>query len=171
MRETFPAAADCKSAIQQIKNLRYSPMKTPRDILLAQHRAAGPQLDAIRRAVVTDELNHQATKEQSGGQPLVAWFLRCSNLVWRELILPSRRTWSGLAAVWLLIVAVNVAERDHSSAGKFSSASSAPTMMSFREQQQLMNELFADRSVAADAEPPKTFSPKPRTETTKMVAV
>ena len=44
-------------------------------------------------------------------------------------------------------------------------------MMSFREQQRWMNELIADRTVATDAEPPKTFSPKPRTETTKMFAV
>ena len=146
-------------------------MKTPREILLAQHRAAEPKLDAIRRAVVAEELNNQVTKEQSWGQSLVTLFLRCSNLFWRELILPSRRTWAGLAAVWLLIVAVNVLQREPATDRKFSSASSAPTMMSFREQQRWMNELFADRTVTTDAEPPKTFSPKPRTETTKMVAV
>ena len=146
-------------------------MKTPRDILLAQHRAAGPQLDAIRRAVVAEELNNQGTKEPSWALNFVSLFLRGSKTLWRELILPSRRTWSGLAAVWLLIVAVNVLQREPATAGKFSSASSAPTMMSFREQQRWMNELFADRTVATDAEPPKTFSPKPRTETTKMFAV
>ena len=146
-------------------------MKTPRDILLAQHRAAGPKLDAIRRAVMTKDLNNKVTKEPSGALNFVTLLLRCSNLFWRELILPSRRTWAGLAAVWLLIVAVNVLQREPATAGKFSSASSAPTMMSFREQQRWMNELFADRTVATDAEPPKTFSPKPRTESVKLVAV
>ena len=146
-------------------------MKTPREILLAQHRAAGPKLDAIRRAVVADKLNHQDTKAQSWVAVFVSWCLRGSNVFWSELILPSRRTWAGLAAAWLLIVAVNVLQREPVTAGKFSSASSAPTMMSFREQQRWMNELFADRTVATDAEPPKTFSPKPRTETAKVVAV
>ena len=142
-------------------------MKTPREIILAQHRAAEPKLDAIRRLAVA-ELNHQDTKAQSWMAVFVSWCLRGSNVFWSDLILPSRRTWAGLAAVWLLIVAVNVTERDHSSAGKFASA---PTMMSLREQQRWMNELFADRTVATDAEPPKTFSPKPRTETVKVVAV
>ena len=146
-------------------------MKTPRDILLAHHRAAGPKLDAIRRAVVAEKLNNQATKEPSRSLNLVALILHGSKTLWNELILPNRRTWAGLAAAWLLIVAVNVLQREPATAGKFSSASSAPTMMSFREQQRWMNELFADRTVATDAEPPKTFSPKPRTETNKQVAV
>ena len=143
-------------------------MKTPRDILLAQHRAAGPKLDAVRRAVVATELNNQETKEQSWDQSLVAWLLRCSNNFWSELILPSRRIWSGLAAIWFLIVAVNVSQRDHSPAGNISAA---PAMMSFREQQRWMNELFADRTAPADTAPPKVFLPKPRTETVKVVAV
>ena len=146
-------------------------MKTPREILLAQHRAAGPKLDAIRRAVMADKLNHQDTKAQSWVAVFVSWCLRGSNVFWSELILPSRRTWAGLAAAWLLIVAVNVSQREPATAGKFSSASSAPTMMSFREQQRWMNELFADRTVATDAEPPKIFSPKPRTESAKLVTV
>ena len=143
-------------------------MKTPRDILLAQHRAAGPKLDAIRRALVADKLNRQDTKAQSWAAVFVSSCLRGSNVFWHELILPSRRTWAGLAAVWLLIVAVNFAQREPAPAGKISSA---PAMMSFREQQRWMNELFADRTTATDAEPPKTFSPKPRTETAKAVAV
>jgi hypothetical protein len=136
-------------------------MKTPREILLAQHRAVEPKLDAIRHAVVAEELNNQVTKKPSWAQNLIVWFLGCSNLFWRELILPSRRIWAGLAAVWLVIAAVNLAERDHSSPGNISSA---PVMMSLREQQRWMNELFADRSLPVDTEPPKIFSPKPRTE-------
>ncbi len=86
---------------------------------------------------------------------------RLSYACWQELFLPSRRIWSGLAAIWLLILAVNLAQHDPSSADKLTAA---PAMMSFREQQRWMNELFADRAPTADAEPPKIFSPKPRTE-------
>ena len=136
-------------------------MKTPRDILFARHQAATPKLDAIRAEVVR-ELNNKGTKEQSFPASLVASFLGCSNKLWQELFLPSRRLWSGLAAAWLLILAVNLAQREPSPACKM--VASAPAMMSLREQQRWMNELFADRSMPVEAEPPKTFSPKPRTE-------
>jgi hypothetical protein len=143
-------------------------MKTPREILLAQHRAAEPKLDAIRRAVVVEELNNQVTQKQSWAQTLIAWFLRCSNIFWRELIWPSRRIWAGLAAVWLVILMVNIAGRDPSPAGK---NFAAPTMMSVRDQQRFMNELFADRSVPTDADRPRNFTPRPRTETSETAVV
>jgi hypothetical protein len=120
-------------------------MKTPREILLERHRAAVPQLDAIRREILDAKFRRRN---------LVA-------TLWGELILPSRRVWSGLAAAWLLILVVNFAERDPAPAGKLSAA---PAMISLGEQQRLLNEYFADRTPAADADREKTFSPKPRTE-------
>ena len=135
-------------------------MKTPRDILFARHQAAAPKLDAVRRSVVAG-LNNEGTKEQSQRPFLVAWLLGCSDKIWQELFLPSRRIWSGLAAGWKLILAIILVQHDSSPAGKLTAA---PAMMSFREQQRWMNELFADRTPTVEAEPPKTFSPKPRTE-------
>jgi hypothetical protein len=140
-------------------------MKTPRDILFAHHQAAAPKLDAIRREVVT-KLNNQETKQQSRPVFLVASFLGCLNTLWRELVLPSRRTWAGLAGVWLVLLAINLVQHEPVPAGK---TTTAPTMMSFREQQRLMNELFADRSPVAEADRPRIFSPRPRTETTEMM--
>ena len=143
-------------------------MKTPREILLAHHRAAaGPKLDAIRHSIIS-ELNHEETKEQSSGNIFVSLFLGCSKKIWDELVFPSRRIWSGLATAWLLIIVVNISQRDHSPAGK---TVSAPVMMSFGEQQRLMNELFADRSVPVEADRPRTFSPKPRTDKIQAVTV
>ena len=135
-------------------------MKTPREILLGRHQAATPKLDVIRREIV-GELNNKTTKERSRGPNLVSWFLGCPNTVWRELILPSRRIWAGLAAVWLVLAIVNISQRDHSPAGRITSA--APTM-SFQEQQRWMNELFADRSLPLDGDRPKTFLPQPSSE-------
>ena len=142
-------------------------MKTPREILLERHRAAGPKLDAIRASVVAG-LNPEATKEQSSMNSFAAWLLGGPNKLWQELFLPSRRVWSGLAAVWVLILVVNFAERDPAPAGK---ATAAPVMMNLAEQQRLLNELFADRTPAADADREKTFSPKPRTEKFQTTAV
>ncbi len=142
-------------------------MKTPRDILFARHENAGRKLDAIRREMVAG-LNRQDTKTPSGVLVLVSWCLGVSNKLWQEIILPSRRTWSGLATAWILILLVNFAEREPSPAGNISAA---PVMISFREQQRWMNKLCAERAPMADAEPPKTFSPKPRTEKNQCCAV
>jgi hypothetical protein len=132
-------------------------MKTPREILFARHQAAAPKLDAIRQSAVAAVCDRRALSEQRSQTAATTIF----RTLWQELFLPSRRVWSGLATVWLLILAINLAQHDSSPAGKMVAA---PAMMSFREQQRWMNELFADRTPPVEAEPPKTISPKPRTE-------
>jgi hypothetical protein len=142
-------------------------MKTPRDILFARHQSATPKLDAIRRKVVA-ELNHQETKAQSPAINLVSWCLDGSNKLWLELVLPCRRIWTGLATVWILIFIVNFSQRDGSQTIIVKSA--PPEMlMTFRDQQKLLNELLADRSPPMDVERPRIYSPKPRTETLEFL--
>jgi hypothetical protein len=143
-------------------------MKTPRDVLFARHQAAAPKLDAIRCEVVAG-LNHQDTKAQSGAANLVSWCLGGSNKLWLELIWPCRRIWTGLAAVWILIFIVNFSQRDGSQTKMAKSAPTAEMMMTFRDQQKWLNELLADRSPPMEAERPRIFSPKPRTETMELL--
>jgi hypothetical protein len=83
-------------------------------------------------------------------------------LLWRELIFPSRRTWAGIAAAWALILVVNFSLRDPGQGG--AAKVTAPEMMSFQEQQKLVNELLADRFVPVDFDRPKNFAPRPRSE-------
>jgi hypothetical protein len=142
-------------------------MKTPRDILFARHQTVAPKLDAIRCEVVAG-LNHQDTKAQRGTINLVSWCLGGSNKLWLELVWPCRRIWAGLAAVWVLIFIVNFSQRDGSQM-KMDKAASPEMMMTFRDQQKWLNELFADRSLPADAERPRIYSPKPRTETMQLL--
>lgn len=142
-------------------------MKTPRDILFARHQAAQPKLDAIRDKQIA-QLNHKDTKTQSWISSFVSLCLSGSKTIWQELVLPSRRTWAGLATVWILLAAINLAQRESVPAGE---KVSIPTRMNFAEQQRLMNELFADRSLPMDADRPRTFSPKPRTETFQTITV
>jgi hypothetical protein len=139
-------------------------MKTPREILLAQHRAAEPKLDAIRQSALAAVRDHRAGSAQRSQTTATTIF----QTLWQELFLPSRRVWSGLAAVWILIFVVNISQRDRSPTVNLASA---PPMMSFREQQRWMNELFADRAPVTDAEPPKTSVPKPRTESFQPISV
>lgn len=147
-------------------------MKTPRDILLARHQAAAPKLDAIRRSVVI-ELNNQGTKEPSRMPSLVALSLGCSNKLWLELVWPCRRIWTGLAAVWLVLVIFNFSQRDGLQVVMAKSSTPEAMTMTFRDQQKMLNELFADRSLPAEAEAvrPRIFSPKPRTETAQSFTV
>jgi hypothetical protein len=67
--------------------------KTPRDLLLARHSGSTPQLDELRRTALADSLPIPA------GQLLHAIFF------------PQRRLWIGLAAVWIVIFAVNFSQR------------------------------------------------------------
>jgi hypothetical protein len=142
-------------------------MKTPRDILLGRHQAATPKLDAIRREVVV-ELNNKETKEQSWSASFVTSLLSCSNKLWLELVLPCHRIWTGLAAVWILIFIVNFSQRDSSQVHLAKSSSPTAMTMTLRDQQKWLNELLADRSFAADAERPRIYFPKPRTETLEL---
>jgi hypothetical protein len=144
-------------------------MKTPRDILFARHQAAEPKLDAIRRKALAG-LNRRDAKTPNLVSVLASWCLGGSKQLWLELVWPSRRIWSALAAIWILIFVLDFSQRDGSQT--MSVKSSAPEMMmTFRDQQKLLNELLADRVLPVDAERTRTFSPKPRTEAVKLETV
>ncbi len=87
--------------------------------------------------------------------------------VWRELIWPCRRAWVGLAALWLVLLAVNARLSDHAVqlAGGRSSAASE-IMQSWEEQTRILAELTQPGAVfapvKAPAAPPNT--PRPRSE-------
>jgi hypothetical protein len=142
-------------------------MKTPREILLARHQAAGPKLDAVRREVLR-ELNNKETKEQKSA--FLSWFFGCFKISWLELFFPCRRIWTGLAAVWLLLFIVNFSQRDAVSSISGKPVRSPAVMMSWQTQQRWVNELLADRSLPPEAEHPRNFAPKPRTENREMMA-
>jgi hypothetical protein len=142
-------------------------MKTPRDILFAWHQDAAPKLDGLRRKLVAG-LNAADPKAQSRPSGPVSWCLGASNKLWQELVWPSRRIWAGLAAVWILIFIVNFSQRNDSQI--MTAKSTSPEMtMTFRDQQKLLDELFADRSLPVDVERPRIYSPKPRTETMEFL--
>ena len=137
-------------------------MKTPRVILLKRHQAVAPKLDAIRREVLVG-LKHKDTKTRSWTDNFVTLCLGGSKRLWLELIWPCRRTWAGLAVVWILILAANVSLREQSPA-TIKSGPSSEMIMTLKDQQKILAELLTDHSVPRDADRQKIFSPKPRTE-------
>ena len=134
-------------------------MKSPRKILLEQHQAATPKLDAVRNSVINAELR--------GAEISPNWGVLC----WRELIFPCRRIWTGLAAVWVLLFIVNFSQRDNLSGVTGKTARSGEVSMSLQAQQRWMNELLADRSAPPEADHPRNLTPKPRTEKSETATV
>jgi hypothetical protein len=133
-------------------------MNTPRDILFARHQAAAPKLDAIRRKVVWEG------RRVAVPEFMVADTATLPMLIWRELILPSRRIWTGLAAVWTLIFAFNFSQRDPAALLARKTPPLAPEMiLTFRQQEKLLAELIGPNEPQAVA-PPKSFLPQPRSE-------
>jgi hypothetical protein len=130
-------------------------MKTPRDILFARYKNIAPKLDAIRREVLSAEFQ---IEDQT------PFFAKLPLALWRELFWPSRRIWTGLAAIWILISVVNLSQHDKSEtmAGK-TPLPSPEMMLVFWQQERLLAEL-TDQKETPIAEPPKPFLPLPRSE-------
>jgi hypothetical protein len=85
-------------------------------------------------------------------------------LVFLELVWPSRRIWTGLAAVWLLILAVNFSLRDKTQTFALKSGPASPEMiLSFPQQERLLAELMGPNEPRVAA-PSKPFSPRPSSE-------
>jgi hypothetical protein len=139
-------------------------MKTPREILLEQHRSAAPKLDAIRREVVKVVADVNRRKQPVRELTFAATLANAIRLSFLELVWPCRRIWAGLAAVWVVILAVNFSMRDNSQTMAMKSSPPSPEMiLAFRQQEKLLAELIGPSETQVAA-PPKPFLPQPRSE-------
>jgi hypothetical protein len=86
---------------------------------------------------------------------------------WREWLWPCPQAWAALAAVWVLLIALNFSTRDRSAANTVS-AKALPLMpYAWREQQKLLAELFPPEPLAPPrvrVQPAPVPSPAPRSE-------
>jgi anti-sigma factor RsiW len=83
---------------------------------------------------------------------------------WHDVIWPCRRIWAGLAAVWVVILAVNLSMRDNSQTMAMKSSPPSPEMiMAFQQQERLLAELIGPNETR-NAEPPKLSLPQPRSQ-------
>lgn len=84
---------------------------------------------------------------------------------WRELLWPCPQAWAGLAAVWLVIVAVNFVSRDSLAVREARKAApeSRNLLLALKEQEQLLMELTGPPP-PQPAEKPKPMIPQPRSQ-------
>ena len=124
-------------------------MKTPKEILLARHKAVEPKLDEIRRDALAEsfglrrEAVRHAAVEADPQTPKAVSSLRFATAVhnfWRELVLPRPRAWAAVAAIWVVIFALKLStpETPHVVAQK---SSASPEVLAEVRQQKL---LFAE---------------------------
>lgn len=136
-------------------------MNTPREFLLRRREAAIPKLEAITESVLANlEEPPQAQSPSTSLSRPMPW----PQALWRELVLPARRIWAGLAVAWALILATQLGVL--ASAPKMSvaiSTDAVPFRMTDWEQIQLMAQ-FNQPPPREEAIPPKPAVPGPRSE-------
>jgi len=130
-------------------------MKTPREILLTQHKAVEPKLNDIRHAVVADLSPAPSLK------PQIPFILK----LWRELIWPCRQTWTGLAAAWLAILVFNHSEGQRNHLAIAESATPPGEMrLALQEQRRVLEEIIGPTLRTAIAKPPRRPNNQPRSQ-------
>ncbi|MGO9244308.1 MAG: hypothetical protein ACLPT4_01350 [Verrucomicrobiia bacterium] len=132
-------------------------MIAPREILLKRHHSIEPKLDRMWRDTLHHEL-HEVTDATERVPP--SGVVR---ILWRELVLPSRRIWAGLACAWVVIAVLNLASSEP--AMEVASLTKPPSheeMRALIEQRQMLAQLIGPISEPAYTQ--KRSSPGPHSE-------
>jgi hypothetical protein len=144
-------------------------MKTPREILLKHHRSAEPKLDQMWDESLAPELQsgRAHTREASTGRENL--LLAAGWKLWRELVLPSRRIWAGLACAWIVIAVLNLASSEPATdVVSQTKPRSSEELRALIEQRQMLAQLIGPISEPAYTQ--KRSSPGPRSERAPQTA-
>jgi hypothetical protein len=119
--------------------------------------------DANRRQEISREFTFAATSFRKLLSTLNA---QLSTLLW-----PHPKAWAGLAAIWILILAVDFSMRDQSPVlAEKSTPPSPEVMVELQQQQRMLAELIGLRDTS-DADRSKPLVPQPRSERVEIVTV
>jgi hypothetical protein len=139
-------------------------MKTPREILFARHRRAEVNLDHLRRKVLAGlpaSGSAETCEPNRGEKRLIRTAL---TKAWLELIWPSRRAWVGIAALWLIVGAANLAMKaGFQSSPPIGAAPVREMAQGFEERRRLLAELLPPVKPVPPIQPSRS-NPGPRSE-------
>lgn len=124
------------------------------------------QVPAEWRAEILAVAGRESKVESRAQRQHQPWSVigRLSSVLW-----PHPVAWAGLAAVWILIFAVDFSTRDSTPAmAEKLSPPTAEVIVEVRKQQRLLAELMGPRETR-EADRQKVFMPKPRSEHTEVL--
>ena len=98
-----------------------------------------------------------------------ASFLSTLNHQLSTILWPHPKAWAGLAAVWIAIFALNLSTRGDSQIVARKSAPSSPEVVAELRQQKLLFAQLIGSGDAREAEPPRLFLPRPRSERAEIL--
>jgi hypothetical protein len=136
-------------------------MKTPREILLKHHQTAEGRLDQIRQGVVAGIRRQETSANARSAARELPLLAAAALKLWRELVLPSRGIWAGLAAVWLVILGYNLNSPEVSVAMARGTTAPAQELRTVLKQYNQRMAEFALLPVGEGAAPSKQ-NPQPR---------
>ena len=144
-------------------------MKTPREILLKLHRSTEPKLDRLWDESLASELQRGRAHTREASTDRQNLLLAAGWKLWRELVLPSRRIWAGLACAWVVIAVLNLVSSEPVTA--VVSQSKPPSheeMRALIEQRRMLAQLIGPISEPAYTQ--KRSSPGPHSERAAQTA-
>jgi hypothetical protein len=139
-------------------------MKTPREVLLGQHQAAEPKLDAIREKVVAD-LTPDAPVRAKRMPPVAPGRASALEAGGRQFWWSLRWHLAGLSAAWLVVVALSIDSTPAPThrVGRRDAPSPRQLLAALRENQRQLRELIG--APAGEQVPePQTPAPSPRSQ-------
>jgi hypothetical protein len=139
-------------------------MKTPREVLLRQHQAAEPELDAIREQVVAD-LATDAPVRATRMSPTAPGGASTLQAGWRQFLWSLRWHLAGLSAAWLVVIALSIDQTSTRTArvARQDAPSQRQLLAALRENQRQLRELIG--APAAEPAPvPQKPTPSPRSQ-------
>jgi hypothetical protein len=139
-------------------------MNTPREVLLRQHQAAEPKLDAIREQVMAG-LTTDAPVCVTRMSPTAPGGASTLQAGWRQFLWSLRWHLAGLTAAWLIVMALSIDQAPAPTArvARQDTPSQRQLLAALRENQRQLRELIG-APAAEPAPAPQKPIPSPRSQ-------